>query len=142
QFVEKILTSNWILRVGDVAARTKVGLERARNRDATLNEWATSNLRLQFVDPEYASRAGANNGHFLMTRTSNDPDEYLQRIFAPDAEPGAVALSVYSPLGAMALARGWATADAPARPELARRILATEAFAIHFLEDSFAAGHV
>ena len=142
QFVEKILTSDWILKVGAVAAGTKVGLEKAKKREATLNEWANSNLKLQFVDPEYASRAGANNGHFLMTRASDDPGEYLQRIFAPDAEPSAIALYIYYHLGAMALAHGWPTADASARPELARRILATEAFAIHFLEDSFAAGHV
>ena len=142
QFVEKVLTSDWILKVAGVAAGTKVALGNAKNRDATLNEWAASNLRLQFVDPEYASRAGANNGHFLMTRTSDDPREYLARIFASDAEPSAIALYIYYHLGAMGLAQGWATADASARPELARRILATEAFALHFLEDSFAAGHV
>jgi hypothetical protein len=142
QFISKILTSDWIVKVAGAAAETKLGLEKAGNRDATLNEWAISNLKLQFVDPEYASRAGANNGHFLMTRTSDDAREYLSRIFAPDAEPSAIALYVYYHLGAMALAQGWATADAAARPELARRILATEAFALHFLEDSFAAGHV
>ena len=143
QLIQKTLTSDWILRVARVGAETKVvGLEKARNRDAALNEWATSHLKLQFVDPEYVSRAGANNGHFLMIRTSDDPGEYLREIFAPDAEPSALALYVYYHLGAMALSQGWATADASARPELARRILATEAFALHFLEDSFAAGHV
>jgi hypothetical protein len=142
QFVEKTLTSDWILKVARVAAETKVGLGKASNRDQTLNEWAISNLKLQFVDPEYASRAGANNGHFLITRTSDDARAYLRRIFAPDTEPNALALYVYYHLGAMALAQGWAAADAAARPELARRILATEAFAVHFLEDSFAAGHV
>ncbi len=142
QFVNKILTSDWILKVASVAADTKVGLEKAKNRDETLNEWAISNLKLQFVDPEYASRAGANNGHFLMTRVSDDAGEYLKRIFAPGAEPSAIALYVYYHLGAMSLAQGWSTADAAARPDLARRILATEAFAVHFLEDSLAAGHV
>ena len=142
QLIQKTLTSDWILKVGGVAAATKVGLEKAKTRGDALNEWAASNLNFQFVDREYASRAGANNGHFLMTRTSDDLGEYLQRIFAPDAEPSAIALYVYYHLGAMALSQGWATADASARPELARRILATEAFALHFLKDSFAAGHV
>jgi len=142
QLIQKTLTSDWVLKVGGVAAATKVGLEKAKNRGDALNEWAASNLNFQFVDREYASRAGANNGHFLMTRTSDDPGEYLRRIFAPDAEPSAIALYIYYHLGAMVLAQGWATADASARPELARRILATEAFATHFLEDSFASGHV
>ena len=107
QLIQKTLTSDWILRVARVGAETKVvGLEKARNRDAALNEWATSHLKLQFVDPEYVSRAGANNGHFLMIRTSDDPGEYLREIFAPDAEPSALALYVYYHLGAMALSQG------------------------------------
>src|SRR5262249_33208448 len=107
-----------------------------------LNEWATSNLKLQLADPEYASRAGANTGHFLITRISDDPQENLLRIFASDVEPNALALYIYYHLGALALAQRWPTTEAADRPQLARRILATEAFALHFLEDTFAAGHV
>jgi hypothetical protein len=142
QLVEKTLNSEWILKVGGVGAETKVELEKSKNRDSTLNVWAASNLDLQFADPEYATRAGSNIGHFLMTRTSDEVREYLQRVLAADAEPSAIGLYVYYHLGALALAQGWATSDQAARPELARRILATEAFALHFLEDAFAAGHV
>jgi hypothetical protein len=142
QLVDKTLGSDWILKVGGVAAETKVELEKATNRDSALNVWAGSNLELQFADPEYATRAGTNIGHFLMTRTSDDVHEYLQKVLAHDAEPSAIGLYVYYHLGALELARGWATAEPAARPGLARRILATEAFALHFLEDSFAAGHV
>jgi len=142
QFVAKILTSDWILKVAKAAAETKVGLEKAKNRESALNEWALSNLKLQLADPEYASRAGANTGHFLITRTSDDPQENLLRIFASDAEPNALALYIYYHLGALALAARWTTTEAAERPQLARRVLATEAFALHFLEDTFAAGHV
>jgi hypothetical protein len=142
QFVAKILTSGWILRVAKAAAETKVGLEKAKNREAVLNEWAISNLKLQLADPEYASRAGANTGHFLITRTSDDPQENLLRIFASDVEPNALALYIYYHLGALGLAQRWTTTEAADRAQLARRILATEAFALHFLEDTFAAGHV
>src|SRR5262249_10528399 len=34
QLIQKTLTSDWILKVGGVAAATKVGLEKAKNRDA------------------------------------------------------------------------------------------------------------
>src|SRR5215813_4074302 len=142
QFVAKILTSDWILKVAKAAAETKVGLEKAKNREAVLNEWATSNLKLQLADPEYASRAGANTGHFLITRISDDPQENLLRIFASDVEPNALALYIYYHLGALALAQRWTTTEAAERPQRARRVLATEAFALHFLEDTFAAGHV
>jgi len=143
QLLSKTLTSNWILNVARVGLETKDGLAKATSRDAKLNEWANSNLKLQSVDPEYASRAGANNGHFLITRTSDDPEEYLKRALGSDAEPNALGLYLYYHLGAVGLARQWAAASDPqARSELARRVLATEAFAIHFLEDMFAAGHV
>src|SRR5262249_53328367 len=142
QFVAKILTSGWILKVAKAAAETKVGLEKAKSREAKLNEWAISNLKLQSADPEYAWRADANNGHFLITRASDDPLEYLLRIFASDAEPNALALYIYYHQGALSLAQRWTTAEGTDRPQQARRILATEAFAIHFLEDTLAAGHV
>src|SRR5262249_36492445 len=92
--------------------------------------------------PEYVSRAGTNVGHFLVTRTSDDPQEYALRIFASDVEPSALALYIYYHLGALALAQRWATTEAADRPQLARRTLATDAFAGHLLEDTFAAGHV
>jgi hypothetical protein len=143
QLLTNTLTSRWILDVARVGAETKAGLAKAKTRDAKLNEWSVSNLKLQSVDPEYASRAGANNGHFLITRTSDDPSEYLKRALGSDAEPNALGLYLYYHLGAVRLAREWgATSDPQARSELARRVLATEAFAIHFLEDMFAAGHV
>jgi len=142
QLIAKILTSDWILKVGKAAAETKVALAKAKTSQAILNEWAISNLKLQLADPEYASRAGANTGHFLTTRSSDDLREHLLRIFASDAEPNALALYIYYHLGALALARRWSTIETADRPQLARRILATEAFALHFLEDTFAAGHV
>jgi hypothetical protein len=142
QFVAKILTSGWILKVAKASAETKVRLEKAKSRETKLNEWAISNLKLQLADPEYVSRAGTNIGHFLVARTSDDLQENLLRIFASDAEPNALALYIYYHLGALALAQQWATTQAGDRPQLARRILATEAFAVHFLEDTFAAGHV
>ncbi len=142
QFVAQILTSGWILKVAKAAAETKVGLENAKSREAALNEWALSNLKLQLADPEYASRAGANNGHFLITRISDDARENLLRMFASDIEPNALALYIYYHLGALALAQKWTITEAAERPHLARLVLATEAFAVHFLEDTFAAGHV
>src|SRR5262249_49580184 len=142
QFIAKILTSDWILKVAKAAAETKVALEKAKSSQTILNEWAISNLKLQLADPEYASRASANYGHFLTTRSSDDLREHLSQIFAAAVEPNALALYVYYHVGALALAQAWTTTETADRPQLARRILATEAFALHFLEDTFAAGHV
>ena len=139
----KTLPSDWILKVAKVSAETKVKFEKATGREAKQNAAAINNLKLQFVDKEYTTRAGANNGHFLTTRTSDDPKDYLVRTLGAEAEPNALGLYLYYHLGALGLARQWAAeADPAARTELARKVLATEAFAIHFLEDTFAAGHV
>ncbi len=143
KLVSLTLPSDWILKVGGVAAKTKVGLENAKTRDATLNVWALSNLGLQFVDPEYASRASANYGHFLIPRKTDKMEEYLASTLAEGVEPNSLALYLYYHLAALALAQQWKSAtDATTRADLARQVLATEAFAIHFLEDSFSAGHV
>jgi len=143
QLISTTLPSDWILKVGDVAAKTKVGLANAKTRDAALNVWAVSNLGLQAADPEYLTRADANNGHFLLPRKSNELDEYLGDILAEGIEPSALGLYIHYHLGALRLAQQWAAAREPAeRAALARKVLATEAFAIHFLEDIFSSGHV
>jgi hypothetical protein len=143
KLVAETLPSDWILKVGSVSAKTKVGLEEAKTRDATLNVWALSNLGLQYVDAEYVSRASANNGHFLIPRTANKLDQYVATALADGVEPNALGLYLYYHLGALALARQWAAATEPVtRGALARQVLATEAFAIHFLEDTFSSGHV
>ncbi len=143
KLIAETLPSNWILNVGGVAAKTKVGLEQAKTRDATLNVWAYSNLALQYADAEYLTRASANNGHFLLSRTTNQFDEYVAAALADGVEPNALGLYLYYHLGAVGLARQWAAAtEASTRATLARQVLATEAFAIHFLEDTFSAGHV
>ena len=123
-------------------SETKVALENARDREQAFNRWTSSNLKLQIADREYASRASANSGHFLIPRTSNELYDYLARVVEPNMEPNTLGLYAYYHLAAVALARRWGTAEAQGRPELARTILATEAFALHFLEDMLAAGHV
>jgi hypothetical protein len=143
QLISTTLPSKWILNVGKVAASTKVGLSTAKTRDAQINVWAVSNLGLQAADPEYLTRADANNGHFLLPRKTNQIDEYLADILAEGVEPSALGLYINYHLGALALAQQWAAAKEPAaRAALARQVLATEAFAIHFLEDIFSSGHV
>lgn len=143
KFLAETLPSDWILKVAGVGAATKVGLENAKNRDARLNQWALSNLKLQYVDADYVGRAAANNGHFLIPRTTNNLDEYLAAALAEGTEPNAIGLYLYYHLGALGLAQQWAAATEPGvRTSLARQVLATEAFAVHFLEDTFSAGHV
>jgi hypothetical protein len=170
-----VLRSPWILGVADVAAQLKVDLARVpvvppvdaveseskgkiefpdfarriqseANRAERLNALRTSDIRLQRADPAYATRAGANNAHFLQARPTVDTDAlaYAGLTLSTGAELNAI--GVYSWFHLSALQKATRLANETLTPDerrtLARAILADEAFALHFLEDTFAAGHV
>jgi len=143
--VENVLPSEWILGVARVAAKTKQALATAPDRPAKLNRIAASNVWLQVVDDDYATRAGANNAHFLLPRTGDDAEEYLVGAIRQGAPLNAIGLYVQYHIAALALAQRHATEpppDAAARAAMARRILALEGYALHWLQDSYSAGHV
>jgi hypothetical protein len=160
----------WILGVADVAAQLKVDLARIAEtapapadsgtgvsklrrrfetetvRAARINALRTADLRLQRTDPEYATRAGANNAHFLLPRPTTDVtlDDYAALTLQPGS--GISAVGVYSSFHLSALQKASRLAHeslAPAeRAALVQAVLADEAFALHFLEDVYAAGHL
>ncbi|HEY2977679.1 MAG TPA: hypothetical protein VGJ35_06895, partial [Burkholderiaceae bacterium] len=168
--------SAWILQVADVAAQLKVDLARipvtapvqatgstALNpldlladaqrrmadeqlRSERINALRTADLRLQRADPEYATRAGSNNAHFLAPRPRTDMSlvEYAELTLRTSADISAIGVYAYFHLSALQKASRLAseTLDPAQRQALARAALADEAFALHFLEDVFAAGHI
>ena len=142
---ENVIPSKWVLAVSKVAVLTKADLLDAHSHEEKLNRIATSNMRLQGADADYATRASSNIAHFLLPRTSDDVLVYMKIAMNAGAPLNALGIYVQQHLAALAAAQRLATAP-PADPELraseARRILALEAFALHWLEDTFAAGHV
>ena len=98
------------------------------------------------VDPEYVSRAGSNNAHFLLARpdVAMEPAAYAHVALGPNAELNALAAYMWYHLRALAKAEHITHKNvAPdSSSQAVRATLADEAFALHFLEDSFAAGHV
>jgi hypothetical protein len=144
EVVEKVLPGEWVLEVARVAQETKSSLAAAQDRYVRLNALARSNLELQAVDPEYVSRAGANNAHFLLPRASEDFDLYAISSVVEGAPLNALGLYLQYHLAALALAHEYATRPPPAaeRPVLARKILVTEGYALHWLQDIYSSGHV
>jgi hypothetical protein len=147
EMLRTILDTEWILEVATVAGELErdlaaAGLERYRRTNALRD----SDLRLQGADPAYVSRAGSNNVHFLLARPYAETDEksYVETCLGAGCEPNALGAWAWFHLRAMEkaarLAReglspsDWST--------LARAALADEAYALHFLQDVFAAGHV
>ena len=117
-----------------------------QSRAERINALRTADLRLQRADPEYATRAGSNNAHFLLSRPSpqHHPIEYAELSLYAGAEISAIGVYAYFHLSALQKASRLAneTLTPAQRQALARAALADEAFALHFLEDVFAAGHI
>ena len=170
--LDNVLATNWILQVADVSAQLKVDISRVaakpppeaepgdKNivldfqrmvenealRAERLNALRTADTRLQRADPQYATRAGSNNAHFLLPRPRTDTTalEYAQLVLSPGSEVSAIGVYAWFHLSALQKATRLASEQlAPAeRQALARAMLADEGFALHFLQDSFSAGHV
>ena len=109
EMFETARTSPWILSVADVAAQLKVDLARlpvtaepelsgrapdvlsdAQRRLASqsvqaqrVNALRTADIRLQRADPDYATRAGSNNAHFLLARPSTERESRRLRGTGP-----------------------------------------------------------
>jgi|KBSMisStaDraftv2_1062788.scaffolds.fasta_scaffold01111_4 hypothetical protein len=169
--LDAVENAPWILEVADVAAQLKVDLaksaaaspapatpstgaisdlrrqlESESARAQRINALRVADTRLQGVDPEYATRAGSNNAHFLLPRPSTDSSarDYFLAALKPGSEINAVGVYAWYHLTALQKASRLAHEQLSAadRSALTRAMLADEAFALHFMEDVFAAGHV
>jgi hypothetical protein len=144
--LDNVLETDWILKVADITAQLKIDIAKAQNRSERINALRESDLRLQSADPEYATRAGSNNVHFLLPliNVSIVIEDYIYQCLSEKTELNA--LGIYTWYHSRALAKisrlnssGFSQVE---RSKIIIAALADEAFAIHFLEDVFAAGHV
>jgi len=141
-----VLESRWILKVADISAQLKSRLAAATRPDQRLNAVRDSDIAMLHADPAYVTRAGSNNAHFLLARpdVSMSAEAYEKAALGPNAGMNALAAYVWYHLRALSkaeqIARGGIPPGMDHRAALA--LLADEAFALHFLEDSFASGHV
>lgn len=144
--LHNVLETEWIVDVSDIALSLKIKLAEAENHYQRINSLRDSDNKLQRADPEYASRAGSNNVHFLLPLPSVDttPSEYAEACFSEGAESNA--LAAYSYFHLSALSKLMKLQNSELSKEFKSKIilsaLADEAFGLHFLEDVFAAGHV
>jgi hypothetical protein len=143
--VNSILKSDWILNVADVAARLKNGIAASKNRSEREGELRDSDLRLLRADPEYVSRAGSNNVHFMLARqnVNTSASMYFESSYNQGAEVNLISTYTWYHTSAMLKAQRLATETLTSEQQasLVRAILADEAFALHFLEDAFSSGH-
>ena len=172
EMFETARASDWVLRVADVAAHLKSDLARipvtaapdsldwsasplsdvrrrltsASERAQRINALRTADVQLQAADSDYATRAKTNNAHFLLPRpnTSMSPHDYA--VLTLEAGSDISAVGVYTALHLSALHKASLlqskTLSPAQRHALTRAAMADEAFALHFLQDAYAAGHV
>lgn len=172
EMLKTVLESDWILTIADVAAQLKEDLSRIPvapptnlrrglgdllsdprkrlsdelNRAKRTNALRTADIRMQRADSNYATRADANLAHFMLSRPDTDlnPLRYAKIALSPGSELNAVGVYVWYHESALQKAAALADDRLPKgeRRALARAALFDEAFALHFLEDTYAAGHV
>jgi hypothetical protein len=142
-----VLETDWIMGVADVAARLKRQLNEAGwERHNRINVLHDSDIDLQKVDKDYVTRAGSNNVHFLLARPDIKTDAltYLNGCLKEGADLNAIGAYAWFHLSALIKASQLNNQNLTdeQRSVLTRAVLADEAFALHFIEDVFAAGHV
>lgn len=145
--INTILHTNWIVNVNQIAAELGVNLaESGENSYKRNNALRVSDSKFLFTDPEYATRAGSNNVHFLLPNPHPEStlDEYLKICLDINSESNGIAsYSFFHYLAlqaAMDMNNG--VSGIENKSETIRKILAYESFALHFLQDAFAAGHI
>ena len=170
--IETVRKSEWILQVADVAAQLKEDLARIpvtatpeqsgaastafgdaqrrladeASRAKRVNALRAADTRLQRADPKYASRADSNLAHFLLARpdTNLDAVAYAELALRLGSELNAPGVYVWYHTSALQKASRLANEQLSPdeRRALARSALFDEAFALHFLEDMYASGHI
>jgi hypothetical protein len=141
-----VLNAPWAPGVLKVGVQLRKNLAAAKRPSQRANAVRDSDIALERTDPQYVTRARSNNAHFLLARpnVAMEPEAYAQLALGPGADVNALGTYVWYHLRAIQQAMRVAHDGAPAgmRTDAVRAALSDEAFALHFLEDSFAAGHV
>jgi hypothetical protein len=145
RMLSNILNSEWIMYVADVAAQLKIDLVSSEDLHEHLNALRDSDIKLQRVDPNYATRAGSNNVHFLLARPNANIQvrDYLIACLTAGAELNALGAYTWFHISALQKAAKSFEENLSdeERSALILAAFADEGFALHFLEDSFASGH-
>jgi hypothetical protein len=146
--LEAVLREDWIIGVANVAAQLKDDLAKFKGdkQSQRINALRNSDLMLQRIDLNYATRAGSNNVHFLLALSdlSITLKEYLYKCCKEGAATNAISTFAryhYSAICKMHMLHSKILSESE-RSDLILSALADEAFALHFLEDIFASGHV
>jgi hypothetical protein len=141
-----VLKSDWILNVADVATQLSIDMANSKSPSQLTNALRKSDIRLQKADINYATRAGSNSVHFLLARKNVQEEALIYFINCMKTGAPLNAHAAYGWFHNLALLKANRYSKANISEDEKNALLlaafADEAFAIHFLEDVFAAGHI
>ncbi|MCA9629102.1 MAG: hypothetical protein KC766_15585, partial [Myxococcales bacterium] len=142
--LRRSIASEWLTDVLSIAGRTEVAIAAANADDDpgdVIDAWRTQHIELRMADRKYLSRAQVNTAHFQPPR---EIGETLATYFARvHGAPNAIGLYAYFHQAALdAASEAHACKTDACRGRQTAMAFNLEAFALHFLEDSFSAGHV
>ena len=165
ELLEFVRTEDWLLGVAAVGEQLGADLDRipkppfempgedrkqraasAQTRADLSNVMKGSDVRFQQLDTALATRAMTNDAHFPLARptTSLDAAAYAQLTLNRGSRMSSIGAYAWYHLSALQKASRLAgePVTEEERRALARAVMFDEAFALHFLQDTFAAGHV
>jgi hypothetical protein len=147
QMLDEVLNTQWIIKVFQITSRYSKVMPFTFNLTDISNLMRNQDIELQLADPEYATRAGSNNSHFLLARPRSfmTGREYANYCFKTGQDINAIGVYVMYHITALNKIHYVGThTDIPTdiRKKIILSAFADEAFASHFLEDIYAAGHV
>jgi hypothetical protein len=134
--LRQTLEADWLPDVLAESASRAQRLHEARGYTDHIDERRAHDTVLTEVDPRYADRASL--AHFLLASDAATLDEVLDEALTPGATTNGYAWYAYFHAAALEDACG----ARQYHPELTARAILEESFAQHFLQDSFAAGHM
>lgn len=142
ELLEQTLPSYWVHDVARVSEDVRRELGRAQSEASRANLLIESSLLLQRADEHYVVRADGNNARYALPYTGSSLEEIIASSRVQGAAQNALGLYVQYHAAALELAAQLGKDPTDATSGLARRVLALEAYAAHFLQDSYAAGNV
>lgn len=136
----------WLRKILRTSAKVEAALKKAgADGNARVEIKRQMHVDLQLQDQDYLIRAVLDYAHFLQPR--EDPRlgtkgllKYMQAVLASGRQANALAAYVNYHVAAVRLA-SQARTPGPGQQERFIHAYLTEAFALHFLQDAFAAGH-
>jgi hypothetical protein len=132
----------WLPDVLAVSQKTERLLSLATSKAQRIDIWHADHVDNFAADLRYLDRAKDNRGHFAWPRATDQLRAYLADALKAGRPPNSHAFYVLYHTAALRFAQSARKLEDAARRAAIKNAMLSEAFALHYLQDSFSAGHI